>query len=68
MVSIVTKIPGKLKKSIFENPQWFLHQNEVLNKLFILGSRPCLHKVLNLGYIFERRIKPHFKNLSEHPN
>ena len=65
MISTKTKIPEKLRKVLIENPQWILHDNELLNHLINAENKSHFNKVVDLRDIFVQRIKSELKHLSE---
>ena len=43
-----TKIPEPLRKAIFNNPEWILHDSELLNHLIITERKSGSEKVVSV--------------------
>ena len=59
------KLPEALRKAILNNPEWILHDSEILNKLLILENKNQNRKVVDLRDLILKKMKSDFKNLAK---
>ena len=59
------KLPEVLRKAILNNPEWILHDSEILNKLLILENKNQNRKVVDLRDLILKKMKSDFKNLAK---
>ena len=59
------KLPEVLRKAILDNPEWILHDSEILNRLLILENKNQNRKVVDLRDLILKKMKLDFKNLTK---
>ena len=68
MIPSKTKIPEPVRKAIFNNPEWILHDSELLNHLIITERKSGSDKVVDIRDIILQKAKLEVKNLSKSHN
>ncbi len=68
MIPPKPKIPEPLRKAIFNNPEWILHDSELLNHLIITERKSSSDKVVDIRDIILQKAKLEVKNLSKSRN
>ena len=59
------KLPEVLRNAILNNPEWILHDSEILNRLLILENKNQNRKVVDLRDLILKKMKSDFKNLTK---
>ena len=59
------KLPEVLRKAILNNPEWIIHDIEILNRLLILENKNQNRKVVDLRDLILKKMKLDFKNLTK---
>ena len=65
MIPAETKIPEKLRKAIFNNPEWILHHSELLNHLIITEKKYDSNKVVDIHDVIVQKKNLNLENLSK---
>ena len=58
------KLPEVLRNAILNNPEWILHDSEILNRLLILENKNQNRKVVDLRDLILKKMKSDYKNLT----
>ena len=65
MIPLNTKLPEKLRKAIFNNPEWILHDSELLNHLIITEKKYDSEKVVDIRDVIMQKKNMDLENLSK---
>ncbi|MDG2355414.1 MAG: DUF484 family protein [Paracoccaceae bacterium] len=68
MMPAETKIPKKLRKAIFNNPKWILHDSELLKHLVIAEKKYDSDKVVDIRDVIVQKTNLDLENLSKSHN
>ena len=68
MMPAETKIPKKLRKAIFNNPEWILHDSELLKHLVITEKKYDSDKVVDIRDVIVQKTNLDLENLSKSHN